>query len=107
MSAFDDREQSFEKRHALDEELRFKSLARRNKLLGLWAAEKIGLQGDAARGYADALVERQVGRSDDKALVSMLQEAFAGAEVVISTHRIGKKIEEAMARATQEISQGR
>ena len=107
MSAFDEREQSFEKRHALAEELRFKSLARRNKLLGLWAAEKIGLQGDAARAYADALVERQVGRSDDEALVPMLQETFASAKVDISTHRIGRKIEETMARATQEISQGR
>jgi len=107
MSAFDDREQSFEKRHALDEELRFKSLARRNKLLGLWAAEKIGLHGEAARAYADALVERQVGLADDETLVPTLQEAFAGANVDISTHRIGRKIEETMARATQEISQGR
>jgi hypothetical protein len=107
MSAFDEREQSFEKRHALDEELRFKSLARRNKLLGLWAAEKIGLGGEAARAYADALVERQVGRADDESLVRTLQDAFASAKVDISTHRIGKKIEETMARATSEVSQGR
>jgi hypothetical protein len=106
MSAFDEREQSFEKRHALDEDLRFKSLARRNKLLGLWAAEKIGLQGEAVQAYADALVERQVGRADE-ALVPVLQETFASAKVDISTHRIGRKIEETMARATQEISQGR
>jgi hypothetical protein len=106
MSAFDEREQSFEKRHALDEDLRFKSLARRNKLLGLWAAEKIGLQGDAARAYADALVERQVGRPDES-LAPTLQEAFASAKLDISTHRIGRKIEETMARATQEITQGR
>jgi hypothetical protein len=106
MSAFDEREQSFEKRHALDEDLRFKSLARRNKLLGLWAAEKIGLQGEAARAYADALVERQVGQADDT-VTGTLREAFAGAKLDISTHRIGRKIEETMARATQEISQGR
>ena len=102
MSAFDEREQGFEKRHALDEELRFKSLARRNKLLGLWAAEKIGLEGEAARAYADALVERQVGRADDGSLARSLQEAFASAKVDISTHRIGKKIEETMARATRK-----
>jgi hypothetical protein len=106
VSAFDEREQSFERRHALDEELRFKSLARRNKLLGLWAAEKIGLEGEAARAYADALVERQVGRADDEALVRTLQEAFASAKLDISTHRIGKKIDETMARASQEIAQG-
>jgi hypothetical protein len=107
MSAFDEREQSFEKRHALDEELRFKSLARRNKLLGLWAGEKIGLAGEAAQAYADALVERQVERADDESLARTLQDAFAGAKLDISTHRIGRKIEETMARATREIAQGR
>ena len=107
MSAFEERKEGFEKRYALDEELRFKSLARRNKLLGLWAAEKIGLEGEAARAYADALVERQVGRADDESLVHSLHEAFASAKLDISTHRIGRKIEETMARATREISQGR
>src|ERR1700677_1294251 len=91
VSAFDEREQSFERRHALDEELRFKSLARRNKLLGLWAAEKIGLEGEAARASADARVARQVGRAADASLVGTLQEAFANAKVDISPHRIGRK----------------
>jgi hypothetical protein len=107
MSAFDEREEGFERRHALDEELRFKSIARRNKLLGLWAAEKIGLQGEAARAFADALVADQVGRADDASLARSLHEAFVNAKLDISTHRIGRKIEETMALATQEISQGR
>jgi hypothetical protein len=107
MSAFDEREQGFENRYALDEALRFKSLARRNKLLGLWAAEKMGLEGEAAGAYADALVERQVGLADDASLARSLQEAFASAKLDISMHRIGRKIEETMALATQEISQGR
>jgi hypothetical protein len=107
MGAFEQREEGFERRHALDEELRFKSLARRNKLLGLWVAEKIGLAGEAASAYAEALVARQVERSDDAALVETLHEAFANAKLDISRHRIGRKIEETMARATEEISQGR
>jgi hypothetical protein len=107
MSAFEEREEGFERRYALDEELRFKSLARRNKLLGLWVAEKIGLQGEAARAYADALVAGQVGRGDDGSLARTLQEAFASAKLDISMHRIGRKIEETMALATREISQGR
>jgi len=108
MSAFEEREEGFERRHALDEELRFKSLARRNKLLGLWVAEKIGLAGEAASAYADALVARQVERpDDDAALVETLHEALAKAKLAISRHRIGRKIEETMARATEEISQGR
>jgi len=107
MSAFDEREQGFEKRYALGEELRFKALARRNKLLGLWAAEKIGLEGGAAKAWADALVEREVGRTDEEALVETLAGTFANAKVDISTHRIRRKIEETMARATLEISAGR
>jgi len=107
MSAFEERKEGFEKRYALDEELRFKSLARRNKLLGLWAAEKIGLQGEAASAYADALVAREVGQTDETSLARGLQEAFASAKLDISMHRIGRKIEETMAVATQEISQGR
>ncbi|MGD8550248.1 MAG: DUF1476 domain-containing protein, partial [Methyloceanibacter sp.] len=49
MTSFDDREKSYEKKFALDEELQFKSNARRNKLLGLWAAEKLGMSGDDAQ----------------------------------------------------------
>jgi len=107
MSALDEREQGFEKRYALDEDLRFKALARRNKLLGLWVAEQIGMDGAAARTYADALVERQVGDADDGALARSVAETFASAKLDISAHRIGRKIEETMARATREISQGR
>jgi hypothetical protein len=47
MTTFDKREEGFEKKFALDEEQKFKAEARRNKLLGLWAAEKLGLSGDA------------------------------------------------------------
>ena len=107
MSALDEREQSFEKRHALGEELRFKSLARRNKLLGLWVAEQIGLTGEAGSAYANALVEREVGQTDDGALAKTLAEALANAKLDMSAHRIRRKIEETMARATREISQGR
>ena len=56
MTTFDKREEGFEKKFAHDEELRFKANARRNKLLGLWAAEKLGLTGDAANAYAKEVV---------------------------------------------------
>ena len=57
MVTFDEREKSFEKKFVHDEELRFKATARRNKLLGLWAAEKMGLAGDAAQVYAREVVK--------------------------------------------------
>ena len=56
MTTFDKREEGFEKKFAHDEELRFKAHARRNKLLGMWAAEKLGLSGDAAGAYAKEVV---------------------------------------------------
>ena len=56
MTTFDKREEAFEKKFAVDEELRFKAEARRNKLLGLWAAEKLGMSGEAAAVYAKEVV---------------------------------------------------
>src|SRR5260370_7773608 len=56
MSTFDKREEGFEKKYALDEEQKFKAEARRNRLLGLWAAEKLGISGDAATAYAKEVV---------------------------------------------------
>ena len=56
MTTFDKREEGFEKKFAHDEELRFKANARRNKMLGLWAAEKLGLSGDAANAYAKDVI---------------------------------------------------
>src|SRR6476659_10329435 len=67
MTTFDKREEGFEKKFAHDEELRFKANARRNKLLGLWAAEKLGLSGDAANVYAKDVVmaEFEAGGDED------------------------------------------
>jgi len=56
MTTFDEREETFERKFALDEEQKFKAIARRNRLLGLWAAEKLGKSGDAAISYAKEVV---------------------------------------------------
>src|SRR5512132_1877072 len=56
MTTFDKREEGFEKKFAHDEELKFKATARRNKLLGLWAAGKLGLSGADAEAYAKEVV---------------------------------------------------
>ena len=56
MSSFDDREKAYEKKFAHDEELKFKATARRNKLMGRWAAEKMGLDAEAAEAYAKDVV---------------------------------------------------
>ena len=67
MTTFDKREEGFEKKFAHDQELRFKANARRNKLLGLWAAEKLGLTGPAARA-SDSAGLHDRGRTTVRAL---------------------------------------
>jgi hypothetical protein len=59
MTTFDERERDFEARYKHDQELQFKVKARRNRLLGMWAAERMGLSGDAARDYAKDVVEAE------------------------------------------------
>src|SRR5947209_4047942 len=66
MAAFDEREKDFEARYKHDQELQFKVKARRNKLLGLWAAERIGLKGDAAETYAREVVDAEFAGGDPK-----------------------------------------
>src|SRR5271155_6160929 len=72
MTTFDKREEGFEKKFALDEELKFKAEARRNRLLGLWAAEKLGIAGDAATAYAREAVAGAFAEGGDKAVVARL-----------------------------------
>lgn len=64
MTTFDEREKEFEARFKHDEELRFKVTARRNRLLGLWAAERMGLAGDGAQAYAKEVVAAEFSGGD-------------------------------------------
>jgi hypothetical protein len=106
MDSFKKREADFETRVALDEELRFKARARRNKLLGLWAASEMGLDSEATQAYATSLVENNIGNDDD-ALAKSLGEDFARAQKEVSEHRIRRTIEEMAERAKTEIAEGR
>src|ERR1700743_1016041 len=74
MTTFDKREEGFERKFALDEELKFKAYARRNRLLGLWAAEKLGMSGEAANAYAKAGVAADFGRGDCAARNAVARE---------------------------------
>jgi hypothetical protein len=107
MSEFDNREEAFEKRFAVDEEIAFKTLARRNKLLGLWLAQLLGRSGADADSYAGALVAAQVGISDADALFKEIQTELARAGVEMSDNRIRRKMTEAMAQAKAEIMGGK
>jgi hypothetical protein len=78
MSGFDERERNFEKKFERDQELAFKAKARRNKLLALWAAERMGLSAAAAETYARAIVEGEVRHhSDDDLIAHLIRDAQA------------------------------
>lgn len=64
MTMFDEREKAFEAKFKLDEEVQFKVNIRRDKLLGLWAAERMGMDGDAAKAYALSVVDAEFSAPD-------------------------------------------
>jgi hypothetical protein len=106
MSTFDQREETFEKRFAHDEELEFRAEARRNRLLGLWAAEKLGKTGAEAQAYADSLVAAEVAADADARVFEQVRKDFVAAGVDQSEHQIRRTMDELLAKARAEIKAG-
>jgi hypothetical protein len=78
MTTFDDRENAFEAKFAHDDEMQFRAEARRNKLLGLWAAELMGISGDAAAAYALEVVSADFEEAGDEDVVRKVVADLAG-----------------------------
>ena len=106
MSGFDKREEGFEKKFAHDEELRFKAGSRRNKLLGLWAAEKLGKSGAEAEAYAKEVVASDFEEAGDEDVFRKVRKDFDAAGVAQSDHQIRRTMDELMARAIEQIKTG-
>ncbi len=104
MSTFDKREAAFENRYAHDEALLFKIVARANKLLGLWAAEKLHKSGAAADDYANALVAGDIAAHAETGVLARVHKDFLAAGVAQSEHQIARHFEEFRAQAQQEMS---
>jgi hypothetical protein len=102
MTTFDKREESFEQKYAHDEELRFKATARRNRMLGRWAAEKLGMDGEAAENYAKELLLADFAQRDSE-ILAKLHRTFDAKGVTVSDHQIRRAMEEFMARALEEV----
>ena len=103
MTTFDKREEGFEKQFAHDEELKFKATARRDKLLGLWAAEKLGLAGAAADAYAKEIVVADVEATGAFDVFGKIRKDFDAKGVNLSDHQIRRTMDELMAKAITEI----
>ena len=99
-TTFDKREEGFEKKFAHDEELRFKANARRNRMLGMWAAEKLGLSGDAASAYAKEVV---VAELDGQDIAKKVQNDLQAKGVVESDTEIRRLMTDFMEKAIADI----
>lgn len=103
MTTFDERENAFEAKLAHDEELKFKATARRNKLLGLWAAQKMGKSGDAAEDYAAALVTTGLVGTGTDLIFKKLRADFDAAHVTVADQDIRRQMDEFLAKATEDV----
>ena len=106
MSSFDKREEGFEKKFALDAEQKFKAEARRNKLLGLWAAEKLGITGDAAAAYAKEVVAADFEEAGDQDVQNKVVKDFAAKGVAVTAAEVRVKMDELMALAAAQVKAG-
>ena len=106
MTTFDDRENKFENKFAHDAELRFKAEARRNKLLGLWAAGLLGKTGADAESYAKEVIKADFEEAGDEDVFRKLRKDFDTAGVDQSDHQIRRHMEEMMTEAVRQIQTG-
>ena len=106
MTTFDKREEGFEKKFALDEELLFKAGARRNKLLGMWAAEKLGLSGPAAEAYAKEIVMADFEEAGDEDVFRKVRKDFDAKGIEQSDHQIRQTMDALMEQAVAQIKAG-
>jgi len=103
MSGFDDREKAFEDKYKHDQELQFRVVNRRNKLLGLWAAELLDHKGDAAQAYAKEVVIADFEEPGEEDVVRKIMKDFSDKGLDISEHRVRRQMEELIATAKDQI----
>lgn len=103
MTTFKDREQGFEGKYAHDRELEFRVTARRNKLLGLWAAERLGLSGTDAEAYAREVVQADFEEAGDGDVLRKVLGDLQAKEADMSEHRVRRHMDELMADARTQI----
>jgi hypothetical protein len=106
MTTFDDREKGFEAKFALDEEQEFRAIARRNKLLGLWAAEKMGLSPESGEEYAKAVVRADFEQPGDEDVFRKVAGDFKGSGLTVSEGEIRSKMDELASVAREQIRAG-
>jgi hypothetical protein len=103
MTSFDDREKAFEKQFEHDQGLQFKVNARKNKLLGLWAAGLMGKTGEAAEAYAKEVVVADLDKPGDSDVMGKLVKDLAAAGKPTEEHTIRRQAERLLADARNQV----
>ena len=103
MNNMKDREEGFERKFAFDEELKFKAMARRNKLLGLWAAEKLGKTGADAEAYAREVVVADFQEAGDDDVLRKVRADLEAAGVKQDEQEIRRAMTELLATAVDQV----
>jgi hypothetical protein len=104
MTTFDKREEGFEKKFAMDADQKFRAEARRNKLLGLWTAEKLGVTGEAAAAYAKEVVAADFEEAGDGDVLRKVTTDLEGKGV--TQQQVRAKMDELMAQAIMQVRAG-
>lgn len=103
MTGFDDREKGFEAKFRLDQEARFKISARRNKLLGLWAAERMGMSGASAEGYAKEVVVADFDKPGDEDVLEKVLNDLTDKGLGITDAEVRKQMDKLIETAREQI----
>lgn len=105
MSQFDKRQKGFEEKHRRDKELSFKVKARRNRLLGLWAAEKLGLAGDDAAAYAKEVVASDFEAPGDEDVLQKVHGDLSAKGLDVSEHLVRREMDRLLEQARAEVKE--
>lgn len=107
MTSFDDRERAFETKFARDEEMAFRVTARRNRLLGQWAAAKMGLTPEETDAYAKAVVQADFEEAGDEDVIRKLVGDLTAASVDIDEAAVRRALEEAAIDARRQLMESK
>jgi hypothetical protein len=106
MTTFDKREEAFEKKFVVDEELKFKALARRDRLTGLWVAAKLGMSGEQAIAYSREVVAAEFNEGGDAAVIAKLMGDLATKGIAITEDEIRAQMGEFLLQAIAQVKAG-
>jgi hypothetical protein len=107
MTTFDEREGAFERKFVLDEDQKFRATARRNRMLGNWAAEQLGKSGDEATAYAKEVVASDIIEAGEHDVFRKVRADFDAADVSVSDEEIRTAMRDFLDKAAAEIKAGR